>query len=266
MKFEHKNITPIRDWLDRNSIEPTTDPSIIFNIYREVHYFGKIVNSSSFSDRIKFCKIQYDFIQKSMMNLLYENNGETAKGLRSGYVYAISNPAWSDYVKVGCAIDVYDRLSSYQTSSPFRDYELIGYVFAEDRLLLEKEIHQQFDRNGEWIKADKTTMKKFLAGKKVYPEEMINQFHLDEMLHNAGCSDIVISTKKFRHKCIEVIKQVLDALILSGKICDSRENISNHLIRENNIRVLSDNMAYNERYNIAFIRNGSFIHTIPNYY
>ena len=262
MKFQHKNITPVRDWLARHNMLPTTDPEIIMNIYKDNNYYGKIVNSQSFSDRVKFLKIQYDFIQISMMSLLYENNGKTAKGLRSGYVYAIYNPAWTEYVKIGAAIDVYDRLSSYQTSSPHRDYELIDYVFSSDRIELEKQIHNQFDRNGEWIKADKATMKKFLAERKTYPDHLITQFCLDEMIHNAGCSDIVISTKNFRHKCIEVVKQIINALVASGKITDPIGIASKHLIRENNIQVISPNMAHNERYNITFMRSGEFIHTI----
>ena len=39
-----------------------------------------------------------------------------------GYVYAITNPAWPGWVKVGMAVDSNDRLNSYQTSSPFRDF------------------------------------------------------------------------------------------------------------------------------------------------
>ena len=42
---------------------------------------------------------------------------------KEGEVYAIVNKAWPDWIKVGKACIAEDRLSGYQTSSPFRDYE-----------------------------------------------------------------------------------------------------------------------------------------------
>ena len=53
--------------------------------------------------------------------------------VKEGYVYAISNPAWPDWIKIGMAIDAEDRLNGYQTSSPMRDYELIHSVYFDDR-------------------------------------------------------------------------------------------------------------------------------------
>ena len=41
-----------------------------------------------------------------------------------GQVYVIVNPNFSEWVKVGMAVDAADRLNGYQTSSPFRDYML----------------------------------------------------------------------------------------------------------------------------------------------
>ncbi|MGL4519205.1 MAG: GIY-YIG nuclease family protein [Phocaeicola sp.] len=48
-------------------------------------------------------------------------------------MYAISNPAWPGFIKIGKSVDVFDRLNNYQTSSPLRDYTLIGYAFVLDR-------------------------------------------------------------------------------------------------------------------------------------
>jgi len=76
---------------------------------------------------------------------------------KAGHVYIISNPAWPEWVKVGMAIDTEDRCSSYQTSSPFRDY-VVEYSFAsEDRRRDESLAHQKLaaiskDRRGEWFK------------------------------------------------------------------------------------------------------------------
>jgi hypothetical protein len=77
--------------------------------------------------------------------------------VKAGHVYIISNPAWPEWVKVGMAIDTDDRCSSYQTSSPFRDY-VVEYSFAStNRREDESVAHQKLaaisqDRRGEWFK------------------------------------------------------------------------------------------------------------------
>ena len=80
------------------------------------------------------------------------------KTTKAGYVYVITNTAWPEWVKVGMAIDADDRLNGYQTSSPFRDYELQYSVYCEDRRKLEGKAHKAVeviasDRNNEWFKA-----------------------------------------------------------------------------------------------------------------
>tara|TARA_B110000908_G_C10249781_1_gene451173 strand:- start:853 stop:1395 length:543 start_codon:yes stop_codon:yes gene_type:complete len=80
------------------------------------------------------------------------------KTTKAGYVYVITNTAWHGWVKVGMAVDADDRLSSYQTSSPFRDYELQYSVYCKDRRKLESKAHKAVgsiasDRNNEWFKA-----------------------------------------------------------------------------------------------------------------
>ena len=80
----------------------------------------------------------------------------------SGDVYAIWNPSFPEWIKVGKAIDAYDRCNGYQTSSPFRDYEVIARLPCENRHKKEKEMHDVFEhfadeRKGEWFKIDKLT-------------------------------------------------------------------------------------------------------------
>ena len=84
------------------------------------------------------------------------------KQIKEGYVYAISNSAWPDWIKIGMAIDAEDRLSSYQTSSPMRNYKLVHSVYCEDRSESERVAHKLASRkattpwskqdNGEWFK------------------------------------------------------------------------------------------------------------------
>ena len=76
---------------------------------------------------------------------------------KEGYVYVISNPAWPEWVKIGMAIDAEDRCKGYQTSSPFRDYQLHHSVYCDDRRSLERKAHKAVgrlaeQRNGEWFK------------------------------------------------------------------------------------------------------------------
>ena len=180
MKLDYLNTTKIKNWLDANNIVASGDPLLAFKYYKSEQYHGVITKSTSISDRIKIVKKQIDYIQKSMVNILYESNGKSAKGMRGGYVYAIYNPAWPEYTKIGCAVDVYDRLTSYQTSSPHRDYELVEYIFTDDRLELESLIHSKFETKGEWVKANKEEMSDFLRQYKMYPDKEITDFCLTE--------------------------------------------------------------------------------------
>jgi hypothetical protein len=74
-----------------------------------------------------------------------------------GYVYAIVNPAWPEWIKVGKAVSADDRLLGYQTSSPHRDYKIVATMTSDDRHEQEKVIHRVFankclQRKGEWFK------------------------------------------------------------------------------------------------------------------
>jgi len=90
-----------------------------------------------------------------------------------GYVYVIANDAWPDWVKVGCAKDADDRLSQYQTYSPFRDYRVIAKLECDKRYEKEKEMKDLFeqfaderaskgDAKYEWFKISRVTAIKLL--------------------------------------------------------------------------------------------------------
>lgn len=77
--------------------------------------------------------------------------------IKEGYVYAISNRAWPGWLKIGMAIDAEDRLSGYQTSSPYRDFVLEHSVYTLDRRSSEAEAHKKAatlseEIAGEWFK------------------------------------------------------------------------------------------------------------------
>ena len=73
-----------------------------------------------------------------------------------GQVYAITNPNFPDWVKIGMAIDAEDRLNGYQTSSPFRDYVLQYKYDVNNRRKAESQSHTElqksYERKGEWFK------------------------------------------------------------------------------------------------------------------
>lgn len=79
------------------------------------------------------------------------------ESIKEGYVYAITNPAWSEWVKIGMAVDADDRCNGYQTSSPFRDYKLEHTVVTNNRRKAEAEAHREAskiaeEQRGEWFK------------------------------------------------------------------------------------------------------------------
>jgi hypothetical protein len=74
-----------------------------------------------------------------------------------GYVYIITNKAWPGWVKIGMAVDAEDRLKGYQTSSPFRDFELVHKIYSEDRRKTEQEAHKMAK-----LKAERTESEWFL--------------------------------------------------------------------------------------------------------
>jgi hypothetical protein len=74
-----------------------------------------------------------------------------------GQVYIITNPCFPEWVKVGMAVDAEDRLRGYQTSSPFRDYELFYSWSVHDRRAAETEAHSILKewtagKKNEWFK------------------------------------------------------------------------------------------------------------------
>lgn len=168
MKLDHNNIFLIESWLDRNKLTPALEDNFVRTTYHEVleHRFA-VNNTTKKKQRIRCYKLQYDFVRRDLLKIIYKRNNYSATGISAGYVYAISNPAWPGYLKIGCAIDVNDRLNTYQTSSPFRDYKLEDYYFVYDRKTEEARLHSQFpDRKLEWVQLDISVMKTIFKSRK----------------------------------------------------------------------------------------------------
>lgn len=96
--------------------------------------------------------------QLSQKDLASLRQTEALQGYNStskGDVYIISNPSFQGWVKVGRALQAENRLGDYQTSSPFRNYELHYFVTVQDRMAIERKAHKalekQFARTNEWF-------------------------------------------------------------------------------------------------------------------
>ena len=85
---------------------------------------------------------------------------ENYKDSPQGQVYIVTNPAWGGWVKVGMAVDANDRLKNYQTSSPYRDYELVYAIDTPDRRYTERMMHSilngimTVEKQNEWFKIE----------------------------------------------------------------------------------------------------------------
>jgi len=83
---------------------------------------------------------------KSLPNYVDSSQGE---------IYIITNPAWEGWIKVGMAVEARDRAKNYQTSSPFRDYQLAYIVHTNTRRETEAEIHKRLsdlcEQRNEWF-------------------------------------------------------------------------------------------------------------------
>ena len=75
--------------------------------------------------------------------------------VHEGFVYIISNPAWPNHVKIGCAMNPERRLEGFNTGAPLRDYKIEHTVFSSNRLKAEAYCHSKLDRwraQGEWFR------------------------------------------------------------------------------------------------------------------
>jgi len=76
-----------------------------------------------------------------------------------GYVYAIINPAFEGWVKVGQSHEPDRRLESYKTGDPYRNYQKPYEKKFSDRKVAENMAHEALKKitdewNGEWFKLE----------------------------------------------------------------------------------------------------------------
>lgn len=102
------------------------------------------------SDYINKCSYCKDCYNKHYRDKNRENFKH--KVIKSS-IYVITNPAWPEYVKLGRSKNVDNRLRTYQTHSPFKDYRVEFKTAVEDVYLFEKALKRKLGtENGEWYK------------------------------------------------------------------------------------------------------------------
>tara|TARA_R110002051_G_scaffold323981_1_gene419451 strand:- start:10492 stop:11091 length:600 start_codon:yes stop_codon:yes gene_type:complete len=84
----------------------------------------------------------------------------------TGQVYIITNSHFKDWVKIGMAVDANDRLKTYQTASPHRDFVLVHSYDFQDRRKAETDAHEElkkyFNWRSEWFNCSAIEAKKIL--------------------------------------------------------------------------------------------------------
>jgi hypothetical protein len=89
-----------------------------------------------------------------------------------GHVYVMINPAWKGWVKVGMAVDPEDRCSTFQTSSPYRDYKIYFSKKFKNKSQAEQLAHNLLKKEStenykEWFKLPKTKAVNMIKGLKL---------------------------------------------------------------------------------------------------
>lgn len=146
------------EFLEREGIYDMFDitDSLVNRIYFKYVYPNYKIKHLSISKerRRKVNARQLNYTRLSLLRVKRSRNGDSSSGIKEGYVYIITNPAFPGYFKIGSALDVKKRLAQYQTYCPKRDFEMPVYYFSNDRYAEEKEYHKQLKCVGEWYEGD----------------------------------------------------------------------------------------------------------------
>ena len=81
---KHENAIKVKEWFDKSGIELSCSDEVVVEIYKDISYYGKIVNSISLKERTHVMKMQISFIRKNILGLMYKENN-SAKGIKGGY-------------------------------------------------------------------------------------------------------------------------------------------------------------------------------------
>lgn len=155
MKYGKGKYSELKDLVLSGEVSGDITPDNIDFIVRNITniaWFNNTRQQDGSGSFIRNLKHFSQIVARDLLKIHHESS--KSQGLKAGYVYLISNPAWN-LLKLGSAIDVLDRLNSYQTYSPNRDYALEFYFFSFDRREDERILLNSYTRSGEWVDAPK---------------------------------------------------------------------------------------------------------------
>ena len=88
--------------------------------------------------------------------------------VKEGQIYILYSPAYPSWCKIGMAVDARDRLRSFQTGTPYRDYILVAAYDVPDRRKSETEAHnllrEPHASKNEWFVVGANVAKEILDG------------------------------------------------------------------------------------------------------
>ena len=103
---------------------------------------------------------------KAEIKMLRSHTTNTQISFKPGYVYAVTNPAFPGWIKIGSALDVYGRLATYQTSDPFASFKIEAYILVDDRVKVEHSVQKELTispHRGEWFQVGLEKVKEIFA-------------------------------------------------------------------------------------------------------
>lgn len=133
-----------------------TDNLVRIIFFKYIYPTTKLMYLKKNRNSYKSIATQLNYTRLSLLRVKYHRNGDKAIGIKEGYVYIVSNKAWPDKYKIGSTISIPDRLKTYQSYSPHRDYVFECYFFSSDRRSIEREFHVSLDADHEWIQTHYT--------------------------------------------------------------------------------------------------------------
>ena len=93
---------------------------------------------------------------------------ENYNTVKEGQIYILYSPAYPSWCKIGMAVDARDRLKSFQTGTPYRDYILVAAYDVPDRRKAETEAHnllrETHASKNEWFVVGANVAKEILDG------------------------------------------------------------------------------------------------------
>ena len=93
MKLSHENLTLIENWLIFSNQEPSLDDDFVRAVYEDVLEHRYKLKSAKEKTKKRAYALQYDFVRRDLLKIIYRRNNFSASGIAAGFVYAIGNPA-----------------------------------------------------------------------------------------------------------------------------------------------------------------------------